>query len=68
MEMLFSSSGYRNLFHLEQLSDSDYRLKLAEGKQLDSMEYQLEFTGIERDNNNRELNRIEKLYTIKACS
>ena len=66
--MQFSGSGYQNLFDLEPLSDSDYRLHLKQGKSLDPKEYQLEFTGIEFNNMGTEVNREVRVHTIRACS
>ena len=68
MEMKMTVPGYKNLFHLKQLSESDYRLQLFDGKELGNMEYQLEFTGTERDINDQVINTHVQKFTIKACS
>ena len=68
MVMSFSGSGYQNLFDLEALSDSDYRLHLKQGKSLDPKEYQLEFTGIEYNTNGELVNKEVRVHTIRACS
>lgn len=68
MVMSFTGSGYQNLFDLEPLSDSDYRLHLKEGKKLDPKEYQLEFTGIEYDASGNVINKEVRVHTIRACS